>query len=362
MAKVDSFARMPLGTGPPVGLGLPRGSQSLLREFPHLNSNGSPNMLSRIYLAALAQRLAGSTVTCLLPYVVSHFSSHSLLPLTGTTTLVIGGVLRLAMAKLIDEWGRMRGIIIALAVSSLGLVVIATGRSMVAFVAGECLYGIGAACFDYVTSIMVANMTSLRHRTLALGVLATPIIATSFAGPSLAQFLYRRTGFRWGYGVLTVVLVVFCCPVVVALFLAQRAADALEQGRDGNGAGQRRARVERTWFQAVKSNVVELDLLGILLAGVGLCLVLLPLTLTSKVGYGWQSPKVVTMLVCGVASLLGFVAWERWWTPSTFMPWRLMRNRNILGGCLVVLLTAASIECWYVYYNVSVLIPVAQNE
>lgn len=286
--------------------------------------------------------------------MVSHFSSHELLPITSTTTLVVGGILRIAMAKLIDEWGRMRGIVVAVAVSSLGLVIIATCQNMAMFAAGEILCGIGSACFDYVVSIMVADMTSLQHRTLAWGVLATPIIATSFAGPSLAQFLYTRTGFRWGYGILTLIVFVLCVPVVVSLFLEQRAADAREREPDRvHNERLQSDRVDRTWFQATKRHVVELDLLGILLAGVGLCLILLPLTLASKMGHGWQSPKVIAMPVCGVVSLLGFVLWERWWTPMTFMPWRLMQNRNILGGCSAVLLTSASIESWFVYYNVS---------
>lgn len=83
----------------------------------------------------------------------------------------------------------------------------------------------------------------------------------------------------------------------------------------------------------------------------GLCLTLLPITLANIVDNGYKNTSIIVMLASGFASMVGFVAWEKWLAPVTYMPWILMTDRNLIGGCLVVLACVGSVDCWAVYYS-----------
>lgn len=57
------------------------------------------------------------------------------------------------------------------------------------------------------------------------------------------------------------------------------------------------------------------------------------------------------MLVVGSVIIFAFVVWERLLAPTTCINWNLLRNRNVVGGCFVVLFSTGSIGCWEAYYS-----------
>ncbi|KAL1851415.1 hypothetical protein Daus18300_012526 [Diaporthe australafricana] len=60
---------------------------------------------------------------------------------------------------------------------------------------------------------------------------------------------------------------------------------------------------------------------------------------------------IIVMLVAGFVSMIGFVVWEKWLAPVNYMRWGLMRDRNLIGGCLVVLASVGSVASWDAYYS-----------
>ena len=84
---------------------------------------------------------------------------------------------------------------------------------------------------------------------------------------------------------------------------------------------------------------------------VGLCLTLLPITMANIVDNGYRNTVIIVMLVVGFVSMIGFVVWEKWLAPVTYMPWALMRDRNLIGGCLAVLASVGSVAFWDAYYG-----------
>lgn len=77
---------------------------------------------------------------------------------------ILSGVLRLPMAKFIDEFGRGRGFLMATILTVLGLSIQPLAQSLPTTIFAQVLHGIGWNFLDYVLTIILADMTSLKNR------------------------------------------------------------------------------------------------------------------------------------------------------------------------------------------------------
>lgn len=98
------------------------------------------------------------------PYVMDYFSGHGILCVLTMVVLIVSGVLRLPIAKFIDEFGRALGFLMAAGLSILSLIIQAAAQSLVTTIIAQILFGIGWNCLDYVLSIVLADMTLLKNR------------------------------------------------------------------------------------------------------------------------------------------------------------------------------------------------------
>lgn len=64
-------------------------------------------------------------------------------------------------------------------------------------------------------------------------------------------------------------------------------------------------------------------------------LVLLPMTLASSQASKWQSADINAMIVIGGICFVAFAIWERYGAPVTFIPFRLLADRTLLGSCIL---------------------------
>lgn len=120
----------------------------------------------RIYVVCFLNSLVGTVVLCLTPHVMSDFSGHSILSVLPMVVRVVSGVLRLPIAKFIDEFGRAHGFLMASGLTILGLFIQALAQSLTETIVAQTLYGIGSNCMDYVLTVIVADMTSLKNRSM----------------------------------------------------------------------------------------------------------------------------------------------------------------------------------------------------
>lgn len=298
---------------------------------------------------------------------------------------ILGGMLRLPLAKFVDTFGRPRGLFMTMGVITFGLVLQAAAQNLATTAIAQVFQGIGLNCMDYIFTVLLVDMTSLKNRSmfysqhtcfkllsrttidintiphsiyvgvftdlgittgLAYGIFVTPTIVASFASPKIAELLYTRISWRWVFGASSVIFVGLFSPLAITLVRAGRSGqipDHASRVEDDN----RSPRSLRT----LRSFLVELDLPGIILAVAGLCLILLPFNLASTVESGWRNAKLISMLVVGPISIISFIVWEKRLAPVGCITWDLLRNRNVLGGCLAGLLSVGSLGCWEAYYS-----------
>lgn len=74
---------------------------------------------------------------------------------------------------------------------------------------------------QYIISIILADMTSLKNRMIMITINGTPLICTTFAGPRIAELFYDNLNFRWAFGAFTIIMVGCCLPVAAIFFLSE---------------------------------------------------------------------------------------------------------------------------------------------
>lgn len=124
-------------------------------------------------------------------------------------------------------------------------------NSVEMYAAAHTLYWVGHIGIVYVITIILADITTLKNRILLFGINNTPIIASTFAGPRIAELFYNNVNFRWAFGAFIIIMVAFCIPVIVIFFHSKRKAVA---------AGLYPARVKtRSTWESIKYYFVQFD-------------------------------------------------------------------------------------------------------
>lgn len=79
----------------------------------------------------------------LTPFVTSSFQTHSLTATTGIMAGLIGGLIKLPLAKVLDIWGRPHGFAAMVFCLTIGLVMMAACQNVKTYAAGQVFYWVG---------------------------------------------------------------------------------------------------------------------------------------------------------------------------------------------------------------------------
>ncbi|KAH6885195.1 major facilitator superfamily domain-containing protein [Thelonectria olida] len=300
-------------------------------------------MFILLYLVSFIDQLLQSVQSTLIPYITSAFDQHGLLATTGIVATIIGGVCNLTIAKIIDIWGRVEGFLVMLLLVVIGMIMKATCTNVEMYAAAHTLYWVGHLGLGYVITIILADITSLRNRMILFGINSTPIIATTFAGPRIADLFYTNVNFRWAFGAFLIMQVFFCIPVAVIFLWSKRKAIAA-------GVYPQRVANRNAW-ESFKYYFIQFDVIGMMLTVFGWSLLLLPFSLVYYAPNGWKTGYIIAMIVLGVVLLVTFVLYERFLAPVPYIPWKFLKDRTILGACLVYGIMFCSIFTWDAYYS-----------
>ncbi|KAI0202429.1 MFS general substrate transporter [Astrocystis sublimbata] len=300
-------------------------------------------MFILLYLMSFVDSLTQAIGDALAPYLTSSFHRHGLLTTAALIARIIGGVISLTIAKIIDIRGRNEGFVIMVFITVIGQILKAVSHNIETYATGYTLYWVGHIGMNYVITIMLADMTTLKNRLIIFGIQATPGIATVFAGSRIAQLFYEESNIRWAYGAFAILLVAFAIPISVVLLL---------NGRKAKKAGLiQKVKSGRTFWQSFKHYFVEFDIIGMALVAFGFILLLLPFSLVIYAPQGWKTGYIIAMFILGGFLLASFVLWERFGAPVQFFPFKYLKDRTILSACGLYGVLFLSIFCWDAYYS-----------
>ncbi|KAH8816987.1 siderophore iron transporter-like protein mirB [Xylogone sp. PMI_703] len=292
-----------------------------------------------IWIVQFMQAFASGINSTLTPYVTSSFSAHSLTALTYVIASLIGGLIKLPYAKLIDIWGRPQGFALMVASMTLGLVMMAGCNNVKTFCAAQVFYNIGYNGIDFTVTIFIADTSSLRNRGFWLAYSSSPWLAVTWAYGPAAQSILKTMGYRWGFGIFAIIFPVVCIPLFSLFYYHQRKAEKagliqiLESGR--------------TWAESIYYYCREFDIIGLLLIASGLALFLLSFNLYSYQKNEWRSPLIICFIIIGGLLIVAFALYEKYIAPVTFIPWQLIKNRTVFFTYTMV----AAIYCAYYVWD-----------
>ncbi|KAL0940066.1 uncharacterized protein CTRU02_206676 [Colletotrichum truncatum] len=219
-------------------------------------------------------------------------------------------------AALSDVIGRKPCLFAAYAFFFAGSIVFSLARNMGGVIAGRVLQGLGGGGLDVLSEIIVTDMTTLKERSMYLGLMAIPTALGSILGPTVGGLFSSLVTWRWlGWINLPFLGISFTLTV---FFLRLR---PLEHSR--------------------LSQLRQLDWVGMPLFTAGTVLFSLPLSWAGNL-YDWGSFRTLLPLLLGVAILAIFAFYE---SKPTFpiMPHRIFKSKTASATLASVFLHGVSL-------------------
>ncbi|KAM0716118.1 hypothetical protein Q7P37_008632 [Cladosporium fusiforme] len=256
---------------------------------------------------------------------------------------IIGGILKLPIAKTLNLWGRAEAWFLFLGVYLLGIIITATFDDTTGYSAGYTLYWIGYDALYLISDIFIADTSGLRNRAFAFAFIQTPFIITAFTGPLAAESFLENSTWRWAVGAFAIIQFVVFAPL--GLLFKYYEKKAKKQGLFENRSSG------RTVPQSIVHYFHEFDLVGALLIMAAFVLFLLPFSLQTYARLTYGSAAFIAMIVVGLLLFPVFAVWEKYFARTHFIRWELFKQRTVIGACMVAIAIQFSFYCWDQYFN-----------
>ncbi|KAL4920363.1 major facilitator superfamily domain-containing protein [Aspergillus aurantiobrunneus] len=297
------------------------------------------------FLLALQSSISSTVIS----NAYANFSSAPQVATANILQSIIGGVLKLPIAKILNVWGRSEGFCIFVGVYILGLIIVAACNNPDSYAAGYVLYYVGYNALFLIMDVFMADTSGLRNRAFTFAFSQTPFICTAFTGPLAGQSFLRIANWRWAHGAFAIINTVAFLPLAVVFKFYQKKAQKM-------GLYQRE-RSGRTMVQSIIHYVHEFDLIGAALLMAAWVLLLLPFSLASGGRAQYSDATFIAMVVIGFCLLFVFAAWEKWGARVQFIRYELLKQRTVLGACCMSALSFFAFYCWDLYfYNFCIVV------
>ncbi|GME83328.1 unnamed protein product [Ambrosiozyma monospora] len=274
------------------------------------------------------------------------YANFSAAPEINTASMIasiVGGVLKLPIAKLVTIWGRAEGLVIFTIIYLIGMIVTASCTGPDGYAAGYCLYWIGYYGIYIILDVFIADTSGLKNRAFAFAYSTSVFIITAFTGSLCATAFINGPGWRWAYYAFFIIQPFIFFPLAITFKLFER--KAYKQGL------LKKTESGRTKIQSFIYYVKEFDIVGCLILMAAFILFLLPFSLVSNARIsGYKTAGFIVMLVIGILLFPVFYIWERYFATTHFIKWHLFQQPTVLGACICSLLVNFSFECWDLYF------------
>lgn len=268
----------------------------------------------------------------------SAFSHHAEIGAVNTAASIIRAISKPFIGKLSDITSRPTTYVVVLAFYVIGFIVAATCRDIAAYIVGISFTAFGKSGLDLLGDIIVADLTPLQWRAFWSGLLSSPFIVTVFINGFIADAMIPDH-WRWGLGMFAIMMPVLLVPAIWTLYGVQRRADKLGAISFGEAGMARRegikVRTGKDYLNLAYRGIIDIDLAGLILLGVGFALILLSFNLAKTAKGGWTNSSMIAMLVVGFVVLGLFAAFEVFVAPKPIMTRRIFRNRAFICALLV---------------------------
>lgn len=275
-------------------------------------------------------------------YAYNDFNSAPQVLTANILATVVGGVMNIPIANLITIWGRAEGLCVFLVIYMVGVIVGGSCHGPVGYATSYCLFWVGLNGIFVILDVFVADTSGLKNRALSFAFSTSPIICTAFTGPLCATAYLKGPGWRWAYYSFFIMAPFIYGPVIILLKIFER--KAIKKGI------LKTNQINRTFIQSCWFYFKQFDVIGCILLMAAFILILLPFSLQSFGEAEYKSAKFIAMLIVGVLLCPIFYIWERYYATRPMIKWSLLKNRTVMGACIVALSVNFSVCAWNSYF------------
>jgi hypothetical protein len=90
---------------------------------------------------------------------------------------------------------------------------------------------------------------------------------------------------------------------------------------------------------------------GVLVFSAGLVVFFLPFEIAEQAPNGWATGYIIAMIVVGVVMLAIFILHETYTAPVPMLNFQILKDRTVIGACLLDATYQISYYCWFNYYT-----------
>ncbi|KAI8343412.1 major facilitator superfamily-domain-containing protein [Chlamydoabsidia padenii] len=279
---------------------------------------------------------------------MSDLNSNNVISILSTVNFIINCVCFPFYSKISDMTGRANAYTAAMILYIIAVIIMASAPTYGAFVGGQTVYSFGYSGILILGPIVIGDLTNVVDRGLMQALYNVPSLINLFVTPLVGDAL-GLSRWRWGYGMNVILLAVCSTPLIATLWHLQYRVDhsnvylEYKQQKKATTALIKK----KTWAEKISWFIAEVDIIGSLLLVGGLCMILLPLVLSTTMWGGWQSSRTIGCLVAGIVSWLLFSVYEWKFATKPVLPIMKWQTRTPLLGILVLsIVTLISSTNW----------------
>ncbi|KAI9069135.1 MFS general substrate transporter, partial [Trametes sanguinea] len=304
-----------------------------------------------IALASYVYSLDNQTTSNYLAFATSYFGAHTMISSLQVAQSILVACGKPIIAKVADVTSRGTAYLVVLIFYVLGYVTIALAPNVGAIAAGIILYAIGYTGLQLLTSVIIADITTLQWRGIVSGSTSLPFLVNAFVGSNVSNFFLEHLNWRWGYAMFAILVPMALSPLILTLYWGERKAKQLGLVDTPRSDQVKLRPLRRAWLFAE-----QLDLVGLVLLGSAVALILLPMTLAQKSTRPWSSPSMIGSLVLGWTLLPVFAVWDIRYAKRPVIARRFLFNRTVVCAAWIGFFDFLSYSLTYTYLSSFVLV------
>ncbi|KAI1658577.1 MFS general substrate transporter [Daldinia decipiens] len=287
-------------------------------------------------LIMIVYEIDNSTVYIYRNYASSEFGELSKLATLSTAGTIIFAVAKPPIAKLSNVFGRGGTYLLAISFYILAYIIMASAKTFNTYAAGSILYSLGQSSTNLMNDIVIADLTTARYRAFGIALSFWPFLVTPWVAAFIINSVTAPTGigWRWGIGMLAIIMP-FCASFIVITLLCYQ------------------IRAQKGLILREKISLYEfcsqIDLGGVALFSGGLALLLIPMTLASTTSSSWKTPWVDTLIVLGTVLLIALPFYERYFAEHPVVPPRYFTSRTITLCCMLIAMDNIGFSATHTY-------------
>lgn len=299
--------------------------------------HGKKSIIAGLALVMVMYELDNTTVYTYYIYAQSHFNQVSSLATLETAGGIVFSVIKPLCAKIADVIGRGETYFLVILLYILSYILCAASSTYGTYAAGYMFHILGQSCLNTMNDILIADITTARWRGFAVAVSFAPFLVMPWVSAFICQSVVDGIGWRWGIGMLAILLPFSASFILFTLLWYQRKAKKIG--------------IVSTQKLSLYGFFSLVDAGGLFLLIAGFAMVLLPLTLAGTAPQAWKTPWIAAMIAVGGVLLIALPFYEKYMAVHPIMPLHWFNNRtiNLTLACQIIDSLAFRITHVYLY-------------